>query len=72
MRTIDDISGEIRDLREQVAAFEHYRDVCIRRHDRHGVMDAEADMREMESRVRALEWVLGATIADRCAEPPRP
>lgn len=68
MRTTDDISGEIRDLREQIAVFERYRDACIRRKDRHGVMDAEADMREMESRMHALEWVLGTTDDDRTTD----
>lgn len=59
MKTEDQLRVRLHNLRIQIHTMEQYRDVCIQRHDRHGVMDAEADMRELEARVDALLWVIG-------------
>lgn len=49
-------------LRGLIAQREHYQQhmqVISDRRDLHGVMDCAADLRELDSAIRQLEWVLG-------------
>jgi hypothetical protein len=59
MRDEPEIRNRLTVLAAQRAVLEDYMGLVQERGDLHGVMDASADMREMDARIEALHWVLG-------------
>lgn len=49
----------IKDLREHLSTYSAYCATCDRLGDRHGVIDAQCEMRELEARLDELTKVLG-------------
>jgi hypothetical protein len=51
------VNERIEELEECVKALWQFLHVCIKRYDLHGVMDASADIRELEAEIRCLKSI---------------
>ncbi len=56
--TVPTVSQRIGLLTMQLAVYTDYCKVCDQRNDRHGVIDAQCEMRELEARIDELERLL--------------
>lgn len=59
MRAELDIANAMADLRKRRVILEDYCLQCLRVKDRHGVQDAQSDLRELEAALEALEFAMG-------------
>ena len=58
MKTVKELNQRIAQLQDQYEVYELYREVCLTNNDHHGVQDASSDLRELESQIAELQWVL--------------
>lgn len=59
MKTQDCIKDELNKTRITLDHYKKHLLMCYDLGDWHGVEDAGSDIRDIESKIRALEWVLG-------------
>lgn len=59
MRSEAEIAARVADIRKRRIVLEDYCNECLRVKDRHGVQDAQSDLRECDAALEALEYALG-------------
>lgn len=59
MRTTEEIDLALCHLRSRRDILEQYATMKFETKDRHGVQDAESDLRELDSMIAVLEWAQG-------------
>lgn len=65
-----DAEAMTRQLRDDLALMKRYLQMCVRKEDWHGVMDASADIREIVAKLSMLSIRTGGTLPTDCPERP--
>lgn len=61
MRDREAIQLKLSEIEAKRTHYLAHQEVLMRRQDQHGVMDAAADIRELQAMIDALDWVLDDT-----------
>jgi len=65
-----ELDAKARQLRDDLALMKRYLQMCVRKEDWHGVMDASADIREVVARLSMLPAQTRATLSPDRPERP--